>query len=144
VEAWENSALRHGVEKIKTIGDAFMAAAGLLQKQENPVLSCIRCGLEMIEATQALPGVKWDLRVGIHIGEVVAGVIGKRQYLFDLWGDTVNTAARMESNGKAGLITLTEDAWKRVSDLARGERDQVAAKGKGQMVVYRLSELLRE
>jgi class 3 adenylate cyclase/ActR/RegA family two-component response regulator len=144
VEAWENSALRHGVEKIKTIGDAFMAAAGLLQKRDNPVLSCIRCGLEMIRTTRELPNVKWELRVGIHIGEVVAGVIGKRQYLFDLWGDTVNTAARMESNGKPGLITLTEDAWKRVSELARFERDQVAAKGKGQMVVYRLGELLRE
>src|SRR4029078_11616725 len=81
VRAWENSALSHGVEKIKTIGDAFMAAAGLLSPQENPVLSCVRCGPEMIAATQALPQVKWNLRVGIHVGAVVAGVIGQRQYL---------------------------------------------------------------
>jgi class 3 adenylate cyclase len=142
VKAWENCALKYGVEKIKTIGDAFMAAAGLLNAQENPVLSCVRCGLDMIAATQTLPGVEWNLRVGIDIGPVVAGVIGQRQYLFDLWGDTVNTAARMESNGVKGKITLTERAWQRIDSMARGERGEVDPKGKGKMTVYRLAELV--
>lgn len=143
VEAWENCALRYGVEKIKTIGDAFMAAAGLLKKTENPVLDCVRCGLEMIAATQELPGVDWNLRVGIDVGPVVAGVIGRRQYLFDLWGDTVNTAARMESNGLAGRITLTQEAWQWIENCARGDTDIIAVKGKGQIPVLRFGEFVK-
>ncbi len=141
VEAWENCAVKHGVEKIKTIGDAFMAAAGLLIAQDNAVLSCVRCGLEMIAETRALPGVKWDLRVGIDLGPVVAGVIGRRQYLFDLWGDTVNTAARMESNGKPGMITLTNRAWERIKHLTDGEPGEVQPKGKTKMNVFRIAGL---
>jgi class 3 adenylate cyclase len=137
IEAWEEIALRHEVEKIKTIGDAFMAAAGLLRRPANPVLACLRCGLEMVAACRALP-VGWDLRVGIHVGPVVAGVIGRRQYLFDLWGDTVNTAARTESHGEPGTVTLSGAAWARVADLARGaSRGQVSIKGKGTMEMVR-------
>jgi class 3 adenylate cyclase len=143
VEAWENSALKHGVEKIKTIGDAFMAASGLLRPVDNPVMACVRCGLEMIVATRALP-VGWDLRVGIHVGQVMAGVIGTRQYLFDLWGDTVNRAARMESHGKAGHITLSPQAWKSVESLVRQDPclavqpRQADVKSVGQMEIYDL------
>jgi class 3 adenylate cyclase len=143
VEAWENSALRHGVEKIKTIGDAFMAASGLLKPEDNPVLPCVRCGLEMIEATQRLP-VRWNLRVGIHVGQVMAGVIGRRQYLFDLWGDTVNTAARMESSGRPGHITLSPEAWALAEPLVRSDPRLSAAprqaevKSKGWMTIHDL------
>ncbi len=137
MESWEEIALRHEVEKIKTIGDAFMAAAGLLRRPANPVLACLRCGLEMIVACQALP-IGWELRVGIHVGPVMAGVIGRRQYLFDLWGDTVNTAARMESHGVAGAVTLSGDAWAQVAHLGCGEsRGKVAIKGKGEMEMIR-------
>jgi adenylate cyclase len=145
VEAWENSAVKHGVEKIKTIGDAFMAASGLLTPVDNPVLSCVRCGLDMIAATRSLPihDAHWDLRVGIHIGNVMAGVIGSRQYLFDLWGATVNTAARMESHGKAGHITLSPTAWARIEGLARTEpllevepREGVDVKSLGKTTLY--------
>jgi class 3 adenylate cyclase/CheY-like chemotaxis protein len=136
VEAWENCALKHGVDKIKTIGDAFMAASGLLQETENPVLNCVRCGLEMIAATQALP-VGWNLRVGIHLGSVVAGIIGTRQYLYDLWGDTVNTAARMESHSLHGRITLTGEAWGAVRDLAEADTEVIPVKGKGSQEVFR-------
>jgi class 3 adenylate cyclase len=137
-ETWEEIALRHQVEKIKTIGDAFMGAAGLLWKTaEEPVLCCIRCGLEMIEATHRLP-TGWNLRVGIHVGPVVAGVMGKRQYLFDLWGDTVNTAARMESHGIPGSVALSSAAWQVVADQALGEsRGMVSVKGRGEMEMIR-------
>jgi adenylate cyclase len=140
VEAWEEIALRHRVQKIKTIGDAFMAAAGLLQLAECPVLNCLHCGLDMIAACHALP-INWNVRVGIHVGPVVAGVIGRRQYLFDLWGDTVNTAARMESQGVAGAVTLSGAAWQRVAGCCRGEsRGEVAIKGKGAMEMFRFHE----
>lgn len=138
IEDWEEIAVRHGVQKIKTIGDAFMAAAGLLQKtQDHPVLHCVRCGLAMIAACRQLP-THWNIRVGIHAGPVVAGVIGKRQYLFDLWGDTVNTAARMESHGIPGAVVLSGSAWQQIADRAEGEvRGMVPIKGKGQMEMVR-------
>ena len=143
IEAWEESALRHDVDKIKTIGDAFMAASGLLRRtEENPVLNCVRCGLEMIAATQRLP-TGWNLRVGIHAGPVVAGVIGRRQYLFDLWGDTVNTAARMESHGVSGKVVLSGAAWQRIADRCRGEAlEHVPVKGKGPMERFRFDGFL--
>lgn len=133
VEQWEDIALRHHVSKIKTIGDAFMAASGLLTDVESPVLNCINAGLEMIAATQDL-SVGWNLRVGIHCGKVVAGVLGRRQYLFDLWGDTVNTAARMESHGVPGCITLSASAFDRVRNVCRGRSlGMLPVKGKGDM-----------
>jgi class 3 adenylate cyclase len=136
-ESWEASALRHDVQKIKTIGDSLMAAAGLLRPVENPVLACVRLGREMIAALEALP-IRWQVRVGIHIGPVVAGVLGKRQYLFDLWGDTVNTAARMESHGVPGAITLSREAWERIADLAHGTSvGPVPIKGKGALEMIR-------
>jgi len=138
IEEWEEIAIAHGVQKIKTIGDAFMAAAGLLEETADPaVLHCVRCGLDMIQAVERLP-VSWKVRVGIHCGPVVAGVIGKRQYLFDLWGDTVNTAARMESNGLPGRIVLSKPAWEQIANRVRGESlGPISIKGKQVMEVYR-------
>lgn len=136
VVAWEESALRHNVEKIKTIGDAFMAASGLLNRRGDPVLNCLRCGVEMIESTRKLAS-EWNLRVGIHCGQVVGGILGQRQYLFDLWGDTVNTAARMESGGKPGSITMSEVAWRVVEHHCIGSCiRKVLIKGKGPMDIY--------
>jgi adenylate cyclase len=141
VHEFEDIAERHGVQKIKTIGDAFMAAAGLLRPVENPVLNCVACGLEMIDAARRIPP-HWELRVGIHVGSVVAGVVGKRRYLYDLWGDTVNFAARLESSGIPGKIALSTDAWGRVAHHARGESlGLVQIKGKGSCEVFRLDGL---
>jgi class 3 adenylate cyclase len=142
IETWEEIALRNQVEKIKTIGDAFMAAAGLLRRPtDHPVMHCMRCGLEMIAACQQSPA-GWNVRVGVHYGPVVAGVIGKRQYLFDLWGDTVNTAARMESHGVAGAVVLSGAAYQTVSHRCRGvSHGIVAVKGKTPMEMFRLDGL---
>jgi class 3 adenylate cyclase/CheY-like chemotaxis protein len=137
VESWEEIALRHRVEKIKTIGDAFMAAGGLLRRVENPVLNCSRCCLEMIAAAQALP-TRWNLRVGIHYGQVMAGVLGHRQYLFDVFGDTVNEAARLQSHASAGAILLSVEAWQQIAHCSRGESlGLIQVKGIGAMEMIR-------
>ncbi|MBS0267101.1 MAG: response regulator [Planctomycetes bacterium] len=136
VELWEEAALKYEIQKIKTIGDAFMAACGLLTPVDNPVLNCLRFGQEMIAATQARPA-GWNLRVGIHYGPVIGGVLGRRQYLFDLFGDTVNTAARMESHGVKGQIVLSGPAWEQVADLSQGiPLEPTPVKGKGVIVRY--------
>ncbi len=134
IEAFEDIARLHRVEKIKTIGDSFMATAGLLLPVENPVLSCIQCGLKMIEAVRERPP-GWDVRVGIHVGPVLAGVVGRQQNLFDIWGDSVNTAARVESNGEIGEVTVSAEAWLQVADRCRGRARTVDAKGKGPLEV---------
>lgn len=142
-EAWDEIAARHGVQKIKTIGDAFMAAAGLLRPDADAVAHCVRCGFEMIEATRRLSD-GWELRVGVHVGPVVAGVLGRRQYLYDLWGDTVNTASRVESNGLPGWVNLSLEAWGRLSGRREFEATSSAdikVKGKSPMTLMHLRPL---
>jgi len=126
-ESWEKEASALGVQKIKTIGDAFMAASGLLEDVANPVLDCVKLGMRMIEFTQKLRDgsgheMGFELRVGVHVGTVVSGVLGRRQSLFDLWGDTVNIAARLESHGDAGCVNLSVEAWEQICGLVAGER----------------------
>lgn len=139
IERWEESALRLEVQKIKTVGDAFMAACGLLTPVEHPVLNCIRVAQEMIQATKE-SAAGWSVRVGIHYGHVVAGVLGRRQYLFDMFGDTVNTAARMESHGVEGGIVLSSDAWSQVEPHCTGlQLEPVPVKGKGSVVRHQFT-----
>jgi CheY-like chemotaxis protein len=138
VEVFEEIAHKYELEKIKTIGDAFMAASGLLTATPNPVLQSVRCGLEMIEAVRALP-VGWQIRIGIHVGPVLAGVIGRRKYLFDLWGDTVNSASRMESHGLPGYVNLSKEAWLKVADFCEGtSRGILNVKGIGDVEMFKV------
>lgn len=138
IEAYESLALRHDLQKIKTIGDAFMAVAGLLKPLDNPVLNCVRCGLDMASTARQLP-VGWHVRVGIHVGPLIAGVVGHRQYLFDVWGDTVNTAQRIESHGAVDAVNLSQAAWLQVADHCQGESlGLVQIKGKGALEIFRV------
>ena len=129
-----------GVEKIKTIGDAYMAAAGLPRPCADHAQRCVRAGLRMLdylEQRNRSAAFKWALRVGVHSGPVVTGVVGKRKYAFDVWGDTVNIASRMESAGEAGRVNISAYTF----DLIRTEfeceyRGKVEVKGKGQIDMY--------
>jgi class 3 adenylate cyclase len=141
VSVWEEIAARQQLLKIKTIGDSFMASAGLLAPLPNPTLAAVRCGLEMLEAVRRMP-TGWDVRVGIHVGPVTAGVIGRRTYLYDLWGDTVNTAARIESHGQNGAVNLSAEAWRCVAaHCTGGSLGRVALKGLGEVEIYQVTGL---
>jgi class 3 adenylate cyclase len=137
-----------GVEKIKTIGDAYMAAAGLPKPCADHAQRCVRAGLRMLdylELRNRTAAFKWALRVGIHSGPVVTGVVGKRKYAFDVWGDTVNVASRMESAGEPGRVNVSAYTY----DLIRTEfeceyRGKVDEKGKGRIDMYFVKNLLSE
>ncbi len=116
VELFENLSIKHNTQKIKTSGDSFMCAAGIIVPTENPVLDCVRCGIEMVGNAPKI-GAKWEVRVGIHVGPAMAGVVGHRQYLFDVWGDTVNIAARLAEHGSIGSVTLSEKAKKWIEGI---------------------------
>lgn len=141
VERFEHIGAASGLEKIKTIGDSFMAAAGLLLPVENPALHCVGCGLEMIAAARELPPF-WQIRVGVHTGPVIAGVVGRRKYQYDVWGDTVNTAARMEQAAWPGSVCVAAETWKMLSGACEGVgQGTLNIKGKGEMELYRIERL---
>jgi CheY-like chemotaxis protein len=141
VQAYEELALCHGLQKIRTVGDEFMAVGGLLEALENAVLSCVECGLGMISAAATVPA-RWHVRVGIHVGPLMAGVIGHRQYLFDVWGDTVNTAQRIQSHGLVDAVNLSSEAWQMVADCCQGKSlGFIQVKGKGELEIIRVQSV---
>ena len=138
--AFDDIAREEGIEKIKTIGDAYMAAAGLSEGAPNHAERCVRAALRMTRFMQERnrsAAYKWQLRVGVHSGPVISGVVGKHKYAFDIWGDAVNIASRMESAGEAGMVNISAYTY----DLIRSiypctYRGKVNAKGKGEIDMY--------
>ncbi len=150
--AFDEIVSRHNLEKLKTIGDAYMCAGGLPEEnRSHPVDACL-AALEIQDfmartnrqrETMGLP--PWLLRIGIHTGPVMAGVVGKMKFTYDIWGDAVNIAALMESNGEAGRITLSESTYHRVKERFETEpRGKIEVKHKGRLDTYFLARLKPE
>jgi guanylate cyclase len=137
---FDTLAERYGVEKIKTIGDAYMVAAGVPRPRPDHARALVSMGIDMVEAVHSSDEVGHlglELRVGINSGPVVAGVIGRKRFLYDLWGDAVNTASRMESHGTPGRVQITRATYELVADDFECEpRGTIAVKGKGEMEIW--------
>jgi adenylate cyclase len=132
-----------GVEKIKTIGDAYMAVAGAPDARADHAEAAIALARGMLDAGRdwcSANAVELELRIGLASGKVVAGVIGQKRILFDLWGDTVNTASRMESSGLPGRIQVAPATWELLREQHVFERRQVEVKGLGPMTTYLLAK----
>lgn len=138
--AFDELAKQLRLEKIKTIGDAYMVAGGLPEERSDHALVVADMALGMIEAVRQI-GVRFgetlEARIGIHSGEVVAGIIGQHRFIYDVWGDTVNTASRLESSGLPNRIQISETTYRRVREKFSCElRGPVQMKGKGTMLTY--------
>ncbi len=145
-KAFDEIITKHKIEKIKTIGDAYMAAGGLPVPNPKSVTSVIKAALEMQQFVRDRQNISDDpysqlfkMRIGIHTGGVVAGIVGVKKFQYDIWGDTVNTASRMESSGEVGKVNISENTYEQIKDNPEFEfeyRGMVAAKGKGKMKMY--------
>lgn len=138
----------HGIEKIKTIGDAYMAVAGLPAPDKNHAQKLVRAALEIRDFMEDYKRERrqqgkifFEIRIGIHSGEVVAGIVGVKKFAYDVWGDAVNMAARMESSGETGKVNISESTCALVSnEFNCTYRGEIEAKGKGRVKMYFVEE----
>ncbi len=140
---------RNNLEKIKTIGDAYMCASGIPDANPNQVKNIVLAGLQLVEVMEAFNKKQrenhepeWDVRVGIHTGELIAGVVGKKKFAYDVWGDTVNVASRMESNSEPGKVNISKATYDEVQLYFNCvERGKIAAKNRGELDMYFVESL---
>lgn len=137
--AFDHLAERQGLEKIKTIGDAYMVVGGVPEVCTDHPSRVLAMALDMLDAVATLGREMdraLDLRIGVHTGPVVAGVIGTTKFIYDLWGDTVNVASRLESQGLAGAVQMSEATWLRSGGVAAERRGPIELRGRGTLVAY--------
>jgi len=142
----------HSLEKLKTIGDAYMCAGGIPEENKtHPIDTCI-AGLQMQNFMEEKKRVKilneepyWEMRLGIHTGQIMAGVIGRKKFAYDIWGDTVNTASRMESSGEPGKVNISDSTYEFVKDFFDCDyRGKIAAKNKAPIEMYFVKRIKKE
>lgn len=131
---------KYGLEKIKTIGDAYLAVSGLPSTNVNHALNAVNAGLEILEfikKKKSLNENSFEIRIGIHSGPVIAGIVGVKKFAYDIWGDTVNTAARMEQNGAKGKLNVSGSTYALIHEKFDCEhRGKIDTKGKGALDMY--------
>lgn len=135
---------KYNVEKIKTIGDAYMAAGGVPIRNKSNAIDTTLAALEIQRAMQELKKLKeaqgkkaWEIRIGLHSGDLIAGVVGIKRFAYDIWGDTVNVAAHMESSGEVGKVNVSETTYEAIAEFFVTEyRGKVKAKHKGEIDMY--------
>jgi class 3 adenylate cyclase len=142
--AFDRIMVKHRVEKIKTVGDAYLAVSGLPVANANHATDIALAAIEIrdfIKQRRIEKGDKtFDIRIGIHSGSVVAGIVGVKKFAYDIWGDTVNTAARMEQSSEAGRINISEATFNLVKDKFSCQyRGEIEAKNKGKLKMYFLN-----
>ncbi|MFT6727514.1 MAG: class 3 adenylate cyclase/ligand-binding sensor domain-containing protein [Flavobacteriales bacterium] len=146
-ESFDQASAKYEIEKIKTIGDSYMCASGIPTPMADHAKNMVLFGLEMLEITEKINQTRqreglaaWPIRIGIHSGPLIAGVVGQKKFAYDIWGDTVNTASRMESSGAAGKLNISKACYEMVkNDFIFEARGQVAAKNKGMLDMYFVS-----
>jgi adenylate cyclase len=142
---FDAAAVRHGIEKIKTIGDGYMAACGAPVAEAMRTTAMVRFGLEIVDITEHVSKkhqIPIGIRVGVHAGSLIAGVIGKNRFAYDMWGETVNMASRMESSGVPGRVQISEAAFQRLdSRFAFETRENLDIKGASKVTAYLVTEL---
>jgi adenylate cyclase len=142
--AFDNIIGKHNLEKIKTIGDSYMCAGGIPTPDEHHVDNMVKASLEIRDymgqynEQRKTDGLEpWDLRIGIHVGPLVAGVVGKKKYAYDIWGSTVNIASRMESNGVPGQVNVSSSVYELMKDKYEcSYRGKIYAKNVGEIDMY--------
>ncbi len=146
--AFDHILPKHNVEKIKTIGDSYMCAGGLPTPNNTNATDVVNAALEMLSFLNKLKKERqknkqafFEVRIGIHTGAVIAGVVGTKKFAYDIWGDTVNTASRMESSGEPGKINISESTYKLVKNKFKCKpRGDIEAKGKGKVKMFFVEE----
>lgn len=131
---------KYGIEKLKTIGDAYMCASGLPKVSVTHAIDLVNAAIEIQEMMTRFKKEKdstWELRIGVNSGPLMAGVIGKKKFSYDVWGDTVNIASRLESNGETGKINISQYTYELIKDEFQCEyRGKIAVKNKGEIDMY--------